>query len=97
MVNNLRQWFEEADYSKYPKEKWRDYDYMAAWIRDCGYEPKTSMENLIGIIFRCYEQEIGCHASEFDMETGSFDGTYTEACQAFVGANGGLEEFDYEL
>lgn len=96
MVNNLGQWFEEADYSKYPKEKWCDYDYMAAWIRDCGYEPKTSMKNLIDIIFCHYEDEIAWYVSEFDLDSGNFDGTYTEACQAFVEASGGLEMFDYE-
>lgn len=30
MVNNLGQWIEEKDYNTYPKEKWCDYDYMAA-------------------------------------------------------------------
>lgn len=49
MVNNLGQWTEEKDYSTYPKEKWCDYDYMAAWVRSEGYEPETSMENLISI------------------------------------------------
>lgn len=44
-------WTEEKDYSTYPKEKWCDYDYMAAWIRERNYEPKTSMENLITNIF----------------------------------------------
>ena len=37
-------WTEEKDYSTYPKEKWCDYDCMAAWIREQKYEPKTSME-----------------------------------------------------
>lgn len=96
MVNNLGQWIEETDYSKFPKEKWCDYDYMADWIRSSGYKPKTSMENLIDIIFYHYEQEIAFHVSEFDTESGNFGGTYTEACQAFVEASGGLEMFDYE-
>lgn len=51
MVNNLGQWTEEKDYSIYPKEKWCDYDYMAYEIRKNGYEPKTTMENLITVIF----------------------------------------------
>ena len=40
------EWTEEKDYSKYPKEKWCDCDYMAAWIREQKYEPETSMKNL---------------------------------------------------
>lgn len=41
MVNQWRgEWTEEKDYSKYPKEKWCDYDYMVAWIRGQKYEPK---------------------------------------------------------
>lgn len=45
------EWTEEKDYDTYPKEKWCDYDYMAAWIREQKYEPETSMKNLIEMIF----------------------------------------------
>ena len=55
MINNLGQWEESKDYSTYPKEEWCDMDYMAVWIRSKGYEPKTSMENLITMIFGYYE------------------------------------------
>lgn len=97
MMDNLGRWIEEKDYSTYPKEKWCDYDYMAAWIRKENYEPKTSIENLISMIFSYYEEEIGYHASEFDIASGNFNGTYTDACIAYVCASGGLEEFDYEV
>ena len=97
MVDRYGRWIEEQDYSKYPKEKWCDYDYMAAWVISKGYEPETSMENLISMMFNHYENEIGFHASEFDTETGNFDGTYTDACKAFVEASGGIYEFDYEV
>ena len=89
-------WTEEKDYSTYPKEKWYDYDYMADWIRKQGYEVKTDMESLIANIFDAYSEEVdGFWVSEFDTENGNFDGTYTEAVQAFVEASGGLNEFDY--
>ena len=88
-------WTEEKDYSTYPKEKWCDYDYMAVWIRERNYKIKTDMENLITNIFSFYESEIENHVSEFDTENGNFDGTYTDAAQAFVEASGGLNEFDY--
>ena len=55
MVDWFGRWTEEKDYSQYPKEKWCDYDYMAAWIRKQGYEPRTGMENLITNIFSFYE------------------------------------------
>lgn len=47
-------------------------------------------------MFDHYENEIGSHASEFDTESGNFDGTYTDACKAFIEASGGISEFDYE-
>ena len=96
MVDTYGRWTEEPDYSTYPKEKWCDYDVMAAWIREQGYEPKTSMENLISMIFADSEEEIGTHVSEFDTEFGNFEGSYTDACKAYVEASGGLKELDYE-
>lgn len=96
MVDQYGRWTEEQDYSKYPKEKWCDYDYMAVWIREQGYEPKIPIDDLIANIFTFYEEEIGYHVSDYDTENGNFDGTYIEAAQAFVEASGGLEEFDYE-
>ena len=51
MVDFLGRWTEEKDYSTYPKEKWCAYDEMAVWIRSKGYEPQTSMENLITMMF----------------------------------------------
>ena len=95
MVDTYGRWTEELDYSVYPKEKWCDYDYMAAWIREKGYIAKTSMENLIHNIFYFYEEEIGYHVSEYDTENGNFNGTYTDAARAYVIDNGGLKEFDY--
>ena len=95
MVDTYGRWTEEKDYSTYPEEKWCDYDYMAIWIREQGYTPETSMENLITMIFSYYEEEIGNHVSDYDTENGNFDGTYTEAVQAYVMDSGGLAEFDY--
>lgn len=97
MVDWFGRWTEEKDYSQYPKEKWCDYDYMATWIRKQGYEPRTGMENLITNIFSFYESEIGNHVSDYDTENGNFDGTYTEAAQAYVMDSGGLSEFDFEV
>ena len=94
MVDTYGKWTEEKDYSTDPKEKWRDYDYMAAWIREQGYEPKTDMENLITMILLHDECEIEDGKSDYDTENGNFDGTYIEAVQTYVQDNG-LVEFDY--
>ena len=99
MINMVDQWTgewtEEKDYSKYPKGKWCDYDYMAAWIREQKYEPKTSMENLITNIFLHYDCETEEESSSYNTENGNFEETYVEAVQAYV-TDTGLSEFDYE-
>lgn len=94
MVDTYGRWTEEKDYSTYPKEKWCDYDYMAAWIREQRYEPKTDMENLITMILLHYECEIEDEESSYDTANGNFDGTYIEAVQIYVQDNG-LVNFDY--
>lgn len=94
MVDTWGNWTEEKDYSTYPKEKWCDYDYMAAWIREQGYEPKTDMENLITMILLYYEGEIEDGESDYDTENGKFDGMYIEAVQVYVQDNG-ISNFDF--
>ena len=63
MVDRYGRWTEEQDYSKYPKEKQCDYDYMAVWIRKQEYEPKIPIDDLIANIFTFYEEEVGYHVS----------------------------------
>lgn len=90
MIDIYGKWHEEKDYSTYPKGEWCDYDTMAAWIRERGYEPETSMENLINMIFLHYDNKLDddgeCNIS-----------IYTDGCKEFVEESGGLEEFDYEV
>ena len=88
------EWTEEKDYSTYPKEKWCDCDYMAVWIREQGYKPKTSMSNLLASIFAHYDCEIEDEDSSYRIDNGNFD-SEIEAIQAYV-ADTGLSEFDYE-
>lgn len=67
---------------------------MITWqpgIRKCGYKLETSMNNLITMIFAYYEEEISSHVSDYDTESGNFDGTYIEACKAYVVDNGGFK------
>lgn len=87
LVDAYGRWTEGKDYSTYPKEKWCDYDYMADMIRKSGYEIKTTMENLITMIFLHVDSAID-------------DGVYIIRDSAFdimrlVKESGGLQEFDY--
>ena len=87
MVDTYGRWTEEKDYSTYPEGEWCDYDYMAVWIRNKGYDIKTTMENLITMIF-----------SHFECEMENKKDLYfsIENCQEYVESSGGLQEFDYE-
>ena len=95
MVNTYGRWTEEKDYSTYPEEKMCDYDKMAVWIRGRGYEPETSMENLITMIFIYFDEEFESNISDYGAALENFDGSYTKACQSYVEDSGGLAEFDY--
>lgn len=84
-------WIENEDYSSFPKEKWCDMDYMAAWIRKCNYNPKTSMKNLICNIINAYRED------GFDRR--SFPNAlmiHIPTVSLYVQSKGGLEIFDYE-
>ena len=87
MVDRYGRWTEEKDYSTYPKEKWCMYDYMANAIRKTGYEIKTSMENLIDMIFLHADSDVE-NSVEIDMEN-SYD------IMEWVNECGVLKEFDY--
>ena len=91
MIDYYGNWIEEQDYNKYPKEKWCGYDYIAVWIRDNGYEPKTTMENLITMIFLHYESAL--ESEEFyGKENYEFN---IDCCKEYVLMSGGFKEFDY--
>ena len=86
MVDQCGRWYEENDYTNYPKEKMCDYDRMAIWIRETGYQIKTSMENIITVILLYYDSECIENDKEFDIED----------CKHYVRDSGGFAEFDYE-
>lgn len=99
MVDWFGRWTEEKDYSQYPKEKWCDYDYMASWIREQGYEPRTEMENLIDTIFLYYEsteevKENGYYAID-DKEALEKHIVSISDMTEYVRDSGGLKEFDF--
>lgn len=99
MVDEYGRWIEESDYNTYPKAKWCDMDYVAAWIRSTGYQPKTSMKNLIEMIFTPYDIELEDTDRNFftDIEE-SENGLMISIVDIseYVESSGGLREFDYE-
>lgn len=101
MVNNIGQWKENKDYNTYPKKEWCDMDYMAVWIRSKGYEPKTSMENIISMILGYYEdtdevREKGYFGIQDTREYPDNLMVNILDVEDYVMANGGLEMFDFE-
>ena len=94
-------WIEEENYNKYPKEEWCDMDYMAVWIRSKGYNPKTTMENLILMIFGYYYdddnvKENGYFAIQDEREYPDNLMVNIPDVEAYIEASGGLQEFDFE-
>ena len=96
MVDAYGRWYEEEDYSTYPKEKWCDMDRVANYIREQGYTPKTSMENLIENIIAYFESEV----EEDDMFSPAYGedlNIHVPYLSAFVVASGGFREFDFKV
>lgn len=93
MVNNCGIWIYEVDT---PEKYQCDCDRIAAWIVDSGYEPETSIENLVHMIllyFDCCD-----NYGEYDPETGcgGYGDFFTlEGCKQYVEDSGGFNEFDY--
>ena len=100
MIDANGNWIEEKDYSVYPEEKWCDYDYMAVWIRSKGYEPKTSMQNLIDNVLDYYESM--CKITEkryFEVkDTREYPDNLMvniPDVELYVESSSGLEYFDF--
>ena len=98
MVDDYGRWTVEKDYKGYPENKWCDYDYVANWIMNLGYEPKTSIQNLVEIIVEHYDSylidnDIMFYTNIIKSENDSM--ISIEDINCFVEDNGGLKEFDY--
>ena len=94
MVDNMGHWTPEVDYSMYPKEKWCDMDWVAAWIQQQGYTPRTSLENLTVMCILHFEGEVEDENSPYCPDYFD-DGINIDGLIRFVEAFGGLREFDY--
>lgn len=91
MVDLYGKWYEEADYSHYPKEKWCFMDYMADWIRKQNYTIKTDMENLINMV----EEHYRVFDEDRSISRFRYIAKWAEEVQLFIEQSGGLQEFDY--
>ena len=98
MVDYYGRWKAEKDYKEYPENKWCDYDYIAAWILESGYKPKTTIKNLTEMILAHYEmhlmdEDIKFYTDITESENNPMISVVDVAC--YVSDSGGLREFDY--
>lgn len=71
-----------------PEEKKCDCDRLADWITEQGYEPKTSIEQIVHmiiLIFDCPDNYGSEYGDEFTID----------GCKQYVEDSGGIVEFDY--
>lgn len=93
MVDVYGRWTYEPDT---PEENKCDYDRIADWVREKGYKPETSIEQLVYMImlhFDCPD-----NYGKYDEETGfgGYGESFTvEECKRYVEESGGFKEFDY--
>lgn len=93
MVDVYGRWTYEPDT---PEEKKCDCDRIADWVREKGYEPKTTIENLVQMIIAHFDNPD--HYGEYNAETGcgGYSDEFTvEECKRYVEESGGFKEFDY--
>lgn len=97
MVDWFGSWKAESDYSKFPKEKWCDCDYVAAWIADSNYKSEAPIEILVRTILLYYsgyliENNADFYTDRTESENGMMISIEDVSC--FVEEDGGLKEFD---
>jgi hypothetical protein len=97
MVDSLGRWIPESDYKSYPKYKWCDMDYIANYIAEQKYQPKTTVENLASMIILHFEGEIENENSDFLPAYNKNLMININKVKEFVEASGGLKEFDYSV
>lgn len=98
MVDYYGNWTAEENYGVYPKKKWCDCDYVAAWVKEQEYNPNTTIENLVEMVLSYYkgyldDNDIEFYTSIEESENGLMISIEDVSC--FVEENGGLREFDY--
>ena len=74
-----------------PESRWNDMDRVAHWIESQGYEPRTSMENLVVVLMLHFEGD--CETENRDYPSSD---ELVEQIAIFVEQSGTLRDFDYE-
>lgn len=74
-----------------------DMDYIAKMVEANGYEPMTTMENLVTMIMLSYQgylqdEEVEFYSVENDPECWHIN---VEDVECYIDENGGFSEFDY--
>lgn len=98
MVDFYGNWTAEKNYSKYPEDKWCDYDYVATWVMEMKYSPKTTIENLVKMIVAHYDTYLSDNNIKFytDIEESENEPMISvKDVASFVMESGGYAEFDY--
>lgn len=94
MVDYYGNWIYEKNT---PTTKMCDMDYIARMIEANGYEPMTTMKNLVEMIILSYQgyledEEIEYYGIENDPENPMIN---VDDVECYVHDNGGFAEFDY--
>lgn len=105
MIDCYGHWRKEQDYSKYPKEKWCDMDYVANYLDAIDYEPKNiGWKELIDRLIDNYNDDVMENGNDSGYEYGYYvmenpieddPMIYIPDFAAWLFVNGGAEEFDY--
>jgi hypothetical protein len=101
MIDYYGHWKANKDYSDFQEKEWCDLDYVASWIKEKGYQPKTSIENLCWMILNHYdfdEEKIekGYFAIKDERAYPDNLMVYIPDVECYVEASGGIAEFDYD-
>lgn len=90
MINHQGQWFPDEDYSEVEEKDMCDYDCVAQYVQEQGYNPKTTMRNLADCLLDSFTDEEDYQPKYLDNYMINIAMLAT-----FVDENGGISEFDY--
>ena len=94
MIDYYGKWTYDPDM---PEDKMRDMDRVAQMVSRNGYEPMTTMENLVSMIALSYKGYLEDECLDFyAVENDSDDYDFNiEDIESYIYDNGGFSEFDY--
>lgn len=93
MVDYYGRWTAEDDYTNYPAEKMCDCDRLAKRLTEDGYNPYTSVTNVVNMVLLYFDC---CDIENEGYERYDENGLNIEECVRYVMETGGWHEFDWE-